>query len=277
MKFTLHIKTLIFLFFSTLIVQLKTEAQILLVPDQQISYEKYLEKCHLSNYKCTMSFDLETVQNKSTPLFDQLIEKLDYLSEEFQTSFTNQIIPILNSEALSFDQIEIVLKIIGQIKNSNQNKIVLKKLNLIESELNSLYDFSQKNELKELNAAFVILFKKAVDPTSFQKVKTLFLKVPLFYSRFNNLLSQQDSSKNLTLKNEPLMTGHCENAKLLPQIENLKWQAVENEDCHFFQTINPFSSTAENRFIQPKNLLVTGAVLLGAALLLNQYEVKFEF
>jgi hypothetical protein len=271
MRFTL---IFIFIFIGK---QITCFAQTLLVPDQSASFDQYKIHCQKEGYLCTMNEDLRKKQHSENLIFNEFVNRLDYGSEEFKKLFVQDLINILEKEVLSVEQLEICLQIIQQMKVFNFPTQDLKRLNLMEKELQSIYDLIIQNELHDLPAAYFILFEKPIAIEELKKIRITFLKIPVFKSEFNRTLSPTSMRFLQLTPNEPLLTGRCETVRPHPSIETLKWQAFHGDTCSFSENFNEISNSTGRFINKNKTLLTFGAVVLGAALFLNQYEVKWTF
>lgn len=241
-------KFLFALFFSQM-----TWAQVLLVPDSKIDFEKYKSHCTKDGYLCTMPFLLQQAQQADSKKFDDLLNQLDYSSQAFRSEFLSNFYSILKNDSLSIEQAEMLLKILQQL-----NQFQTQETQLIE-----LIKLVKTSEITELPAHYQIVLKKPVSEDFKKNWRPEFFKVKILNVEFNK-----------TIENQALVEGECENARLHASLQNLKWQIDADKLCGFGEHL----AVVTEKIVEHKTgLLTTGLVLVGAAVLFNQYEVKFTF
>lgn len=230
-----------------------TWAQVLLIPDSKIDFEKYKAHCMKEGYLCTMPFLLQQAQQADAKNFNELLNQLDYSSEKFKADFLSNFYSVLKNDDLSIEQAEMLLKILQQI-----NQFPIQETQLLE-----LIKLVKASEITELPAHYQIVLKTPVSEEFSKNWRPEFFKVKILNAQFNK-----------TFEDQALVQGECENARLHPSVQNLKWQIDADKLCGFSEHL----SVAKEKIIEHKTgLITTGLVLVGAALFLNQYEVKFAF
>lgn len=244
-----------------------SKADTILVPDLNVSFELYKEHCAKPGYICTTNFNLERIQNQSTPQFDLLLNDLDYLSENFRKDLAGRSLNILKNEMLSVEQIEILLKLLEQAQDfSSGDKI--KQLQTIKRQLEETLQLLQNNPLPELTESFFVVFKRPTSEKNFKKIDQQTLRIKAAKIDFN-----RDSETRLAF-----VQGQCELAQVHSLFQNEKWLIDSNQNCHFSQTITK-AATLTSEFVQEHKtaLVITGLAAVGAALLLKNYDVQFSF
>lgn len=245
----------------------RAQAQVLLVPSADRDFEVYNEHCRKEGYFCTTKYFLETLQNSATPQFDLLIEELDYSSAEFCAQLASRSLRILKAEMISVEQVEILIKLLGQAKNFVGSQQV-KSLQTIEFQLREHLDLVQKASLKELPAEFIVVFKKPLATHLAGKFQSAFLKEKIEKINFTQTLFSHES----------LALGNCGNENVHPSIQEIKWQIDHEKACGFSNQVTQISRASSNFIKENKNSLLVGSVIaIGAVLLLNKYEVQVTF
>lgn len=264
-------KSLFFLFMAMNSVQ-SVHAQVLLVPDSKMEFSNYRQKCKKDGYFCTFDYQLQQIRLRETPLLNQLLENLDYSSEAFRNELAQKSLMILKSEQLSIEQVEILIKVVEQTKNLQltQNS---KALQNIETQMREMLEQVQHEQLNELPAEFLVAFKKPLPLNFLKNKKVFFLKIETSKIEFNKTV--KDSQ---TIETKNLVTGDCENALVDTSLQQLKWQIASNQVCSLQQGLSQVQTSTFNFIEKNKNpLLVTGLIVLGAAILMNNYEVTLNF
>lgn len=250
-----------FFFFHSL------QAQVLLLPTADRHFELYREQCQKEGYLCTTNFLLDTLQKLPTPQFDLLLEELDYSSKEYCNGLTKRVLNILKTEMISIEQVEILIKLLGQAKSfvASQN---LKSLQAIEVQLQEDLALVQKVNLKELPAEFIVVFKKPLPLNLHSKFRSTFLKEKSERIKFTQALLQQEN----------LVSGACGNENIHSSVQDVKWQIDHENTCGFSSQVVNLSRSSANFVKENKNSLLIGSVLaISAVLLMNKYEVEFSF
>ena len=238
---------------SILFVSHSTWAQVLLIPDSKIDFEKYRLNCQKEGYTCTMPYFLQKAQQDGSPRFDELLNQLDYSSETFKSQFLSQYYLILKEDSLSLEQAEILLKIIQQLSQFER----------LEKQLEELIGLVKSSEISELTAHYQIVLKKPVSDMFKKNWRPEYFKVKVFNVAFNKSIDNFD-----------LVDGECEKARLHPSLQVSKWQIDSKKHCGFAEHF----AVATNIVKENKTgFVATGLILIGAAIFINQYEVKFTF
>jgi hypothetical protein len=250
-------------------------AQTLILPESDVDFKTYRSTCEKVSYYCTDKFFINLYAEKETPQFEELINSIDLSSKVFVQSFTKKITQVLQNEMLSVEQLEMSLKLIAQVSEAVENK---NQLSLIESDLKQIKDSLTNAKQLPVSENFYLFFKKPISESDLKSLRTLVLKYPLVKTYFNSV-PQLASVRSLRFNsvNEPLLNGHCETAQMNPQILVTAWQPLANSACTFSEQVSNVSSTVTSSVNKNRGWLLTGAIVVGAAILLNQYEVQFTF
>ena len=107
-------------------------AQTVLIPDQWVSAEDYLTKCKMDGYICVQNFQLTNIQEKPTPLFDELIDSIDLSNKVFLTALPKKIQHILQVEMISADQLNMLVRLLEPIESSD-NRLILSEVKLFQA------------------------------------------------------------------------------------------------------------------------------------------------
>ena len=197
-----------------------------------------------------------------------LLNQLDYSSESFRSQFLVNFYSLLKEESLSLEQAEMLLKILQQTKDFSDTP-KQKNFQTLENQLNELIKLVKASELTELTAHYLIVLKKPVAVDFQKKWRSEFFKVKTLKIEFN---------RTLEVENHPLVQGECEQAEVHPSLQTAKWQIESETRCGFIEHLSAAqTSTAEFMGEHKNALITTGLVLVGAAIFLNQYEVKLNF
>ncbi len=242
-------------------------SQVILIPDQTVDFNRYQKACGKEGYLCTMKYNLEQVRQMETPQFNELVNQLDYSSETFRNDFVSNFFKIAKEESLSLEQIEILQKIIEQLKEfSDQQR--QKQFNFVEKQLNELVALVKVNELTELPAEYLIVFQKPVPLSFIKNLKPNYFKMKIFRSSYQSPI---DSG-------ETFVAGLCESAQIHPSLQNKKWQIESEKVCGFAEHFSQARKSTGDFMVRHQTGLITaGLVLVGTAILMNNYELKFTF
>lgn len=243
--------------FLLLILATKSHAGTLLLPEPHYDYEAYIAKCQKEGFICTTEFFLTDFQKKPTPQFDAFIDSIDLNSDLFIQNFSKNLSSIIKNEMISEEQLNMLLKLIEQVKTLLANN---KQLELIESDLLYFRKAIETDFLKTFPDQFIILFKKPLSVSQFKKLN------PVFIRPIHTIIHYDQVPQSQT----PLFTGLCENVKISELLQLEKWQVLHSKSCSFSETIS--QGVSEN-----KNKLIWGAVALGALLYLSKYEISLQF
>lgn len=267
MKFSLNVLlnfVVLNLFFWPLA---QAQAQVLLVPAKDVGFEKYKEQCTKTGYTCTTNYFLEQIQKQETPLFDSLLNDLDYSSAKFCDELPKRILKILKEEQISIEQVEMLQKLIEQAKEFS-GTAALKQLQVIEKQIKDNRQLVQAENNVDLPESFLIVFKTALAVKSEKKFKADLFKLKTIRIEFNQTPETR----------QDLVMGDCQNEVLHSSIQDLKWQVVREKSCSFSEQFSRVSASTSNFISQNKtSLLVVGALAVGAAVLMHNYEVQFSF
>ena len=224
-----------------------------------------MAKCVGEGYICTQKFFFEQASSKPTPLFDQLIDSIDLTDKNYVSQLPTAIKNVLQAEMISTEQLEMLARLLEQVQNETKDTQGVKQLlNEVTYIQNTLV--SAKNA--DLNQEkFVIFFKKAFTISDFNKIKKSYLHLPSVEIAYNTL---PNTSENL-------ITGICENAHLNEQMQVTSWKVMSEKTCSWSESFGKSTAGFTSTIKENKGWIITGAVLIGAAILVNQYEVKFQF
>lgn len=255
------------IFFALFLSVQLSHAEVLLVPSADRSFGLYKEACQKNGYTCTMNHHLAELQNQATPQFDLLLQDLDYSSPTFCEELATRILNILKTEMISVEQVEILLKILEQAQNFLTSQKT-KPLLAIAKQLRENLQLIKSEEIKDLPAEFLVLFKKALPLATTTKIQTGFLKTKIEKIDFRKVLSSE----------ELLITNTCDNENVHSSIQRIKWQSDRENVCRFSEQWDRVSSSTSHFISENKGTLITvGVIAIGTALLLNNYEVQIAF
>lgn len=267
----LIITTLLFLF--SFLVHHFCLADVVLVPQPNVNFSDYSQKCQQAGYLCTFNVLQQQIQSSETPLLDDFIDHIDLSSKDFINGSSKKIVSILENEMLSLTQLEQVLHFIEQVKT-----IAVKKTNfeLIEQDLLLLKRFLLTSELADQSDLYIV-FKKAVTPEVLKKINLNFLKVPAIHLQYASVPQKLNLRNKKLTQITSLLTGSCETANLNPEINFTNWLPYESTSCTFSEGVSKISNSSIE-FIGNHQKLFTGiAIAVGIGLFLKNYEVKFQF
>ncbi|MBC7741964.1 MAG: hypothetical protein H7061_07195 [Bdellovibrionaceae bacterium] len=267
-------KFLIIAFVAIFGVGFNSFADMLLVPEQAATFNLYQAACLRPGYLCTNLYTLDQNVKKETPLFDELINSVDLSSKIYLQKFNKDFLNILQKEMLSEDQLELTLKLISQVKDLIENK---NQLASIENDLKAVKEVLSKAPDVSQSERFVIFFKKPVAESDFKKIKTTLLKMPAVVVQFNQVPQDFNTRQALRPVAIPVLTGQCEKAELAKELIVTAWQPYHAQNCSLTESFSAATMAIGSTMSQNKKWLITGALIIGAALLLNQYEVQFQF
>lgn len=262
-----------FLFLFSFFVHHFCLADVVLVPQFNVNFLDYSQKCQQTGYQCTYNVLQQQIQSSNTPLLDDFIDHIDLSSKDFINGASKKIVSILENEMLSLTQLEQVLHFIEQVKSVSSQRT---NFELIEQDLSLLKKLLLTNELDDQSDLYII-FKKAVTPEVFKKISLNFLKVPAVHLQYASVPQKLNLRNKKAIQLVPLLTGSCETASLNSEINFTNWLPYELSSCTFSEGVSKISSSSIE-FIENHQKLLTGlAVAVGIGLFLNNYEVKFQF
>ena len=250
-------------------------AQTLLVPDESIHASDYTEKCQREGYTCIQNFLLTQKIHEPTPLFDTLMDTMDLNEQNFLSSLPKQVQKIIESESVSLEQLEMLVRLLEQADTRNSLRL-LNELKFIVSAIPT------DKKVSPLDGDYILFFKTPLSKKEFHSIKKSYLDIPYFTMTFNRL-PQRQSTKTLNQSysqkenfSEYLVKGTCQTATILFEVGTESWKILSEKSCGWSSglasTLGLFTTLKEN-----KHWIITGALVIGAAVLANQYEVQFQF
>ncbi|MBC7421385.1 MAG: hypothetical protein H7328_11710 [Bdellovibrio sp.] len=249
-------------------------ADTLLVPEANVPFLTYRESCEKNSYVCTDKFFFDRYVAKETPQFDELVNSIDLSANVYIQNYAKSLTTVLQNEMLSEEQLEMALKLTTQVKELIANK---NQLTMLETELKKIKDFLTKIPNPVAVESFVIFFKKKMTQDDFKNFKSSLLKVPGVFIKYASLPEEISTRSKITDSQVSLLTGACESAQLTKDLNIVGWQPLAVGHCSFSEGVSAASKSVTQTLSNNKKWIVTGAVVLGAVLLLNHYEVQFQF
>lgn len=266
------------LFLSFIVTVLNSQnvfAETVLVPDSSVSIEQYTAKCRMDGYTCTQKYFYDEQMQKPTPLFDALIDSIDLTDKNFVANLPKTVQNVLQKEMVSVEQLEMMMRLLEQSQDQNKEAKAIKQLT---NELKYIQSSLPNDKTFNLNQEkFVIFFKKAFTVDSFNKIKKSYLNLPYTDVSFNYVPVVNSMKTKSYAANENLVTGVCENANISGNITLTQWKVMSEKSCGWSESLTKSTSGFTSTIKENKGWLITGAVLIGAAILASQYEVKFQF
>lgn len=261
---------LIFSFLFALLSNDTIFAQTLIIPDSTVSAETYAEKCELEGYLCIGTFQFKNIVVEETPLFDSFIDSLDLSSKTFLATLPKKIQSILQDEVISTDQLEMLVRLLEQTQ-TEQSRMLLNELNFVTKLI------QKEQRVVNFNQDFVVFFKVPMKKANLQKIKKSLIAFPYHEVTYNREILRKLTTSKQTELADYLVTGSCENAVTSVANDSVKWKILSEKSCGWSKSLTQTTGTIYKTAKQNKGWIATGALLIGAALLANQYEVKFEF
>lgn len=250
-------------------------ADMLLIPDSTISIEQYASKCQLDGYSCTQKYFYEQQVQQSNPLFDKLIDSIDLSNKNFVDTLPKSIVNILQKEMISLEQLEMLMRLLEQTQDHSKEAKSIKQLTdeltYIQNSIPTEKNFNMNQE------KFIVFFKKPFSVEAFKKIKKSYLNLPYAEISFNQLPVLNSMKGTNFSAPEALVTGICEKANIQEDIKTTQWKIMSDKSCSWSESLATSTSGFTSTIKENKGWLITGAVLIGAAILASQYEVKFQF
>lgn len=258
-----------------LLTPLLANADMLLVPDQSVSLEKYLSKCHLSGYQCTSKYFVDHEIFAATPQLDNFLDSIDLSNKEFVDSAQKKIQLILQKEMISVSQLDMILRLLEQMNSQNLVKParLVEEIKFIRAGLTS----ESKVSFDESEVEYVVYFKTLMTKNKFLKLKTSYLSLPYSVIAFNHIPIHRSTKDQFQTVSENLISGTCESAKLMTEIDVVTWKVMSEDSCGWTQSLNQNTSSVMSNVKENKNWYITGALVLGAIVLANKYDISFQF
>lgn len=269
----MNLVTIVLLSFG--VFSLELSAETLIIPEENVSFQNYRENCEKNSYLCTDRYFIDFFNQSETLQFDELVNSIDLTSKDYIRTITKKLSSILQSEVLSIEQLEMCLRLISQVEELVDNK---SQLSLIEADLKLIKNFLSKTTAHLPTESFFIIFKTPVSENDFKSLKGLLIKFPVVQLHFASVpLIGHTLNFKWASNSEPLLKGRCEKAQLSKGVAISKWQPLALEMCSLTREFSRVSTSVAKSISENKKWYITGAVLLGAAVLLNKYEVQFQF
>ncbi|MBC7464685.1 MAG: hypothetical protein H7256_01720 [Bdellovibrio sp.] len=250
-------------------------AETILVPDSSVSFEDYSAKCRIEGYTCTQKFFYDEQLQKPTPQFDALIDSIDLSDKNFVLTLPKNVQNILQKEMVSIEQLEMMMRLLEQTHDQSKDlkavKQLMDELKYVQSSLPTDKNFNLNQE------KFVIFFKKVFTAEAFKQVKKSYLNLPYTDVSFNSIPVFSATKGKSFAARENLVTGVCENAAINGNVNLSQWKVMSEKSCGWSEGFNKSTSGITSTIKENKGWFITGAVLIGAAILASQYEVKFQF
>ena len=261
---------LIISFFIGLFSSQFVKAQTVLIPDSTVTSEAYFKKCQLDGYICVQNFQIQTLQKKATPQFDAFIDSIDLGNKTFLTGMTKQIQQILKQEPISIEQVNMFIRLLEQAETV-QSQLLVNELKFVLGALKSERKFTLTKE------PFIIFFKTPLSLANFTKMKKSVLELPFYAIDFNQEPSLQKTTDKTNSPTEYFVTGQCDAAKPSADFEGSKWQIMSEQSCGWSKSFSDSSKTVYKKLDQNKHWILTGALVIGAAILASQYDVQLQY
>ena len=245
-------------------------AQTVLIPDQMVSAEDYLTKCKMDGYICVQNFQLTNIQNKPTPLFDELIDSIDLSNKVFLTALPKKIQHILQVEMISADQLNMLVRLLEPIESSD-NRLILSEVKFISSMLTS------EKKLTNFDEDFIIFFKIPIKKANFEKIKKSVFDLPYYEVVYNRLAQPRSTNGKNTPDFEFLISGTCKKFTTNLETEPMKSKIYFEKSCSWTDGFEESTQKMYHAVSENKHWIITGVLILSAALVANQYEVTFQY
>ncbi len=245
-------------------------AQTVLIPDQAVTAEDYFSRCNIEGNICAANFQLEQLQGKPTPLFDSLIDSISLTEIQFLKALPKKIQEILENEMISVEQLSMLYRLVQQTE-SESNRLLLIEIKFLLDQLDS------QKKTAELQEDFVVFFKVPIKKENFKKMKRSILNITYSEISFNRLAQQRNTKKNSSTEPQYLVTGNCEKFQLNLETEPLKYKLYFENSCGWTKS---FQQSSERMFTvvnNNKSWFIAGALVVGAALIANQYEFTIQY
>lgn len=246
----------------------------LLVPDSTVNFENYSEKCTQENYQCTFKYFANLEMQKPTPTFDAFIDAIDLTSKTFIDAIPKSIQNILQTESISAEQLEMLVRLLDQVSEQAKDSKMAKQLN---NELKYVLSQLPTENFQPNKESFVIFFKKPMSTEAFRKIKKSYLALPYTQINFNQIPKKAFLNDKNVVAAEPLVTGQCQTASLNFEAQTNSWKIMSEKSCSWSEGFSNSTTGITTTLKENKGWVLTGALLVGAAILASQYEVSFQF
>lgn len=245
-------------------------AQTVLIPDQAVSAKDYFSQCQAEEYICAADFQLKQLQEKPTPLFDSLIDSISLSDSQFLKMLPKRIQEVLQNEIISVDQLSMLLRLVQQTE-SEGNRLLLNEIKFL---LDQLEKQKKTNDLQE---DFVVFFKVPIKKENFSKIKKSILNISYFEISFNRLAQQRNTKESGLTEPQYLVTGNCEKFQLNIETEPLRNKLYFENSCGWSKPFQHSSEKMLSVVSNNKSWFVAGALIIGAAVIANQYEFTIQY
>lgn len=258
------------------------QAGVVVIPALGTSETEYKKACQREGYTCTNDFITGQLNQKDTPLYNELISELNLVQDDFLIELTGKIKNILELEQVSIEQMDSLISI---LERASEVQVKNKTFKLLKSELTQLRDFVNRSE-SDFDSRFYI-FKKRIPELPKNLLKTISFKP----------LSLEISIDSLTLsgKSFPFQMDSCLDAKINPALaqyfKNTNYVFFKSESCGVGSDFSEiFASSEEQKlfydpnqrsepgfFSRNKSVLLWMSAMIGVGVLASQYEIKVEY
>ncbi len=256
------------IFLFVLILNLKLQAQVILVPAQDITLEAYLQKCKVEGYLCTQDYFKKFLTTNKSEAFEHFIENLDLYSEDYRKTLLIKIKKLLADENLNIEQVELLIKVITRFETIDKNII----LNQIKNELKELSLDVQSLFEEKSEAETYVLFNKLLT-----KKQYLALKYKQKYTKSIKITPFTEPTNALETQSRYLVQGNCENYASSPLLNNLKYTTIFENECGNSQAYMNQTSTSEFKWKNYEKPLIYAAAAALAIGLLSPYQIEVTY
>jgi hypothetical protein len=245
-------------------------AEIVLIPGDSISKEKYTERCNQDGYLCLGRFLKEKILNQPSMAMSAFLEELDLTDSLQRRELSHKIKLLLARESLSVDQLDSLVVVCERALELGPQESVRSLLIQLKQMRNALISLkSTENEYR-----FAVIFGNAVSLESFLRVKYQFKDV--FHLTIDHNRLQTNNSENATA-----VSGQCEKARLSSATKNLIGDSpylIENErSCSLFESLGRSVSKTSDFIVEYKRpLLWTAGITVLSFFVLQNYNVEFK-
>jgi hypothetical protein len=251
-----------------LILTLKLQAQVILVPSKDVAIDIYLQKCKIEGYQCTQDYFKQSFIRHKSVAFEQFIENLDLYSEEYRRTLLLKVKNLLIDENLNLEQVELLIKIINRFETIDKN-IVLTQI---------------KNELKELSLDLQNIFEEKPEAETYvlfnkflTKKQYLNLKYKQKYTKSIKITPFTEPINALETQSHDLIQGNCENYTTSPLLNELKYTTFFENECgnsHVYTAQVSSSEFKWKNYEKPLIYVAAAALVIG---LLSPYQIEVTY
>ena len=270
----MNLLVMIFILLSLFVSGQVSLADVVLIPHPRSSFAAYRESCEKASYICSDKYFIDIYYQKETPQFDELINSIDLSSTVWVQTFSKSLTKILQAEMISEVQLEMVLKLVAQVKEIVSNK---NQISMLEAELKRIKDYLAKTTESSPSENFIIFFKRKMTEKDFLVFKSTLVNIPAVWLHYSSMPKMFSAQSRLPKNSEDLLSGRCETAQLNKNLNLTGWQAYTSESCSLTEDFSAVSKTVTTHITENKKWWIAGAVVVGAAILLNRYDLQFQF